>query len=194
MRKMPTLFVREFEDGHKVNITDVVTPGCEWVIVGMGVATRKVDGVCVLVDNGHLYKRYDAKAGRPIPATAIPCQATPDTVTGHFPCWMPVSADESADKWFVAAFEIAKPLANGTYELCGPHFNANREGYDTDVFVRHGSIALEGVPRTFDGLRKYLQAHNIEGIVFHRGDGAMCKIKRSDFGFPWRGVKAANEA
>lgn len=102
---------------------------------------------------------------------------------------MPVSADEPADKWFVATFETAKPLANGTYELCGPHFNANHERYDTDTFVRHGSIILEGMPRTFDGLREYLRTHNIEGIVFHRGDGVMCKIKRSDFGFPWKGVE-----
>lgn len=83
---MPTLFVREFENGHKVNINDAVTPGCKWVLAGIGIATCKVDGVCVLVDNGRLYKRYDAKAGKPVPATDIPCQAVSDAVTGHFPC------------------------------------------------------------------------------------------------------------
>lgn len=44
MRKIPTLFVREFLPNHKILITDQVTPGCEWVLAGEGVATRKLDG------------------------------------------------------------------------------------------------------------------------------------------------------
>lgn len=39
MKKIPTLFVREFFPCHKVKITDQVTPGCEWVLAGEGVAT-----------------------------------------------------------------------------------------------------------------------------------------------------------
>ena len=80
---------------------------------------------------------------------------------------------------------LSDPLADGTYELCGPHFNSNREKLDHDAFFRHGDIVLEGVPRDFNGIRAYLEMHNIEGIVFHRGNGEMCKIKRSDFGFRW---------
>ena len=30
----------------------------------------------------------------------------------------------------------------------------------------------------------------MEGIVFHRENGEMCKIKRSDFGFKWRVKKS----
>ena len=28
-----------------------------------------------------------------------------------------------------------------------------------------------------------LKKHEIEGIIFHKGNDEMCKIKRSDFGF-----------
>lgn len=38
-------------------------------------------------------------------------------------------------------------------------------------------------------IHRYLETHMIEGIVFHRGNGDMCKIKRSDFGFTWKVIK-----
>lgn len=76
-------------------------------------------------------------------------------------------------------------MEDGTYELCGPHFNANPEHFEQDTFFRHGDIVLSDVPRDFEGLRAYLVANNMEGIVFHRGNGDMCKIKRRDFGIPW---------
>ena len=34
--------------------------------------------------------------------------------------------------------------------------------------------------------KEYLKNNYIEGIVFYRGNGEMCKIKRSDFGFRWK--------
>ena len=125
MKKIPTLFVREFLPGHKVKITNQVTPGCEWVLTGEGVATLKMDGTCTMVHGGKLFKRYDAKNGKPIPENATPCQSEADPVTGHFPCWMPVSETDPADKWFVAAFQAAGSMEDGTYELCGPPFHRN---------------------------------------------------------------------
>lgn len=97
MKKIPTLFEREFFPCHKVKITDRVTPGCEWVLAGEGVATRKLDGTCTMVKDGKLFKRYDAKNGKPVPANAIPCQPEADPVTGHLPCWMPISDTDPAD-------------------------------------------------------------------------------------------------
>jgi hypothetical protein len=41
---------------------------------------------------------------------------------------------------------------------------------------------FDNVPRTFDGLRKWLADRDIEGIVFHHEDGRMAKIKLRDFG------------
>lgn len=109
MKKIPTLFVREFLPHRQIRITNQITPGCEWVLNGEGVATRKLDGTCTMVQDGRLYKRYDAKNGKPIPPNAVPCQPEADPITGHLPCWVPVSEDDPADKWFVAAFQAAGP-------------------------------------------------------------------------------------
>lgn len=86
MKKIPTLFNREFENHRIKTITPDVTPGCEWVLAGEGVATEKLDGTCCLFKDGKLWKRYDAKRGKPIPAGAILCQPEADAVTGHLPC------------------------------------------------------------------------------------------------------------
>lgn len=121
MRKIPTLFVREFLPNHKILITDQVTPGCEWVLAGEGVATRKLDGTCTLVQDGRLYKRYDAKNGKPIPPNAVPCQPEADPITGHLPCWMPVSETDPGDKWFVATFWTTTPssaTATSSWRAC----------------------------------------------------------------------------
>ena len=55
---------------------------------------------------------------------------------------------------------------------------------DTDILVKHGMTILD-VPRTCDGIKKYLAENSIEGIVFWLDGEPMCKIKRSDFGFDW---------
>lgn len=189
MKKMPTLFKREFTNGHVVKVLPEVTPGCEWVLNGEGVATRKLDGTCTMVQHGKLYKRYDAKRGKTPPPDAIPCQPEPDPVTGHWPHWVPVKEDDPGDKWFVEAWKrqtaICGTLPDGTYELCGPHFQGNPEDYKFDLYLKHGGIVLSGVPRDFEGIREYMAAYRVEGIVFHHPDGRMCKIKRSDFGLPW---------
>ena len=67
----------------------------------------------------------------------------------------------------------------GVYEQKNPY------KLDTDVLEKHGERILENVPRNYEGLREYLKNNYIEGIVFYRGNGEMCKIKRSDFGFIW---------
>lgn len=189
MKKMPTLFVRNFLDNHTISITREVTPGCEWVINGEGVATRKFDGTCTMFSDGKLYKRYDAKKGKQIPEGAILCQPEADTATGHLPCWLPVDFNKPENKWFAVAVKNQGVLPDGTYELCGKHFQNNPERIDgdIDVFIKHGSVILQDVPRDFDGIFEYLSSHYIEGIVFHRGNGDMCKIKRTDFGLEWNG-------
>ena len=208
MKKMSTLFKRIFNEDHTVTTLNDVTPGCEWVFKGEGVATRKYDGACCAIIDGVFYKRYDAKQGKPIPDGAIKCQAEGDAVTGHLPCWVKVT-DKPEDKWFRAAFkwtmcdeydemsELHKDNYERTYEAVGPHFNSNTDGFETDKLVRHGDteiIAFTGtilaeygydLILSFEGIKEYLRKHMIEGIVFHHPDGRMCKIKRSDFGFEW---------
>lgn len=184
MKKMKSLFVRHFENHEVVSISNEVTPGCEWVIQGEGIPTRKLDGTCCLIKDGKIYARFDYKPGRKLPEGAIPCQDKPDEITGHFPHWVEVK-DQPQYKYHKIAYEKQSNLENGTYELCGPHINGNPEKYEDDILVKHGSIILENVPRDFDGIKKYLETHYMEGIVFHRENGEMCKIKRKDFGFTW---------
>ena len=107
--------------------------------------------------------------------------------TRTIPHWVPVSASNKADAWLIKAYEKAGcPKEDGTYEAIGPHFQSNPYDLDEDILERHGIRVLEDVPRSFEGIREYLEKHYIEGIVFWKDGQPMCKIKRSDFGFRWK--------
>jgi len=196
MKKMPTLFQRVFRPGGGVErVLPLVTPGCEWVLRGEGVPTEKVDGSCCAIIGGNFYKRFDAKKGKVAPPGAIPCQDAPDPVTGHFPHWVAVNPENPADKWYWNAYVNTDWIKeDGTYEAVGLHFQGNPYNMDDDFLEKHGRIVLWNVPRDYRGLMAYLSAHEIEGIVWHRGNGEMCKLKRSDFGFPWNVREKKNGA
>lgn len=184
MKKIPTLFERVYENHKVVGISDKVTPGMEWVLAGEGDATVKIDGACCAIINGELYKRYDAKKGKKPPVGAIPC-CDPDPVTGHWPHWVKVDPSNPADKWFAeAAYNMAEQLPDGTYEAIGPHFQGNPYHMNEDILVKHGDIMVH-VERSFEGIKEHLSKSYIEGIVFWKDGEPKCKIKRSDFGFPW---------
>ena len=120
------------------------------------------------------------------PPGAVPC-CNPDPVTGHWPHWLECDFRDTADNWHLAAFFNAGGfnLKCGTYEAIGPHFQNNPYRLTHDILVRHGSEVIRDCPRSFGGLRDYLESHPIEGIVFWIDGEPMCKIKRSDFGFRW---------
>lgn len=186
MKKIPTLFKREFE-GHKiVDITDEITPGCEKAFL-YGTPTVKFDGACCAIIDGVFYKRYDAKKGKTPPKGAIPC-CDPDPVTGHWPHWIKVDPNNPADKWFMEAFNntyVSYHGLNRTFEAVGPHFNGNPHNYECDHLVPHAVVKVENLIRTFNGVMDYLGNHAVEGIVFWFNGEPVCKIKRSDFGFNW---------
>ena len=189
MRKIPTLFKREFRDHKVVNILPEVIPGFEWVLNGEGVATLKLDGSCCAINDGELYKRYDAKRGKTPPAGALPCELAPDPVTGHWPFWVKCNENNPSDKWFIAAYQKRIkdrwPLITGTYEAIGLHFNGNPYDLDQDYLIKHGTTPIPEFPRDFAGMCEYLHTHVIEGVVFWKDGEPQCKIKRSDFGFAW---------
>lgn len=164
MKKIPSLFMRE---GDK--LTREFNPAAAWVVSGEGVATRKFDGTAVMVKDGALYARYDAKRGKPLPDGFLPCQE-PDLITGHHPGW--VLADRVGDKWIREAARAdgasVVGYANWTYEACGPKIGTNAEGFDTHLLIRHGAIILDDVPRDHEGLCDYLSEHDIEGVVWWR--------------------------
>ena len=191
MKKMPTLFQREFDHHRVVNITDQLTsPELAWVLAGEGIATEKIDGACCALIGGQFYKRYDAKKNKQgilkqPPVGAIPCDV-PDPGTRHWPHWVPVDEANAADQWFIVAkANTPGELTDGTYEAIGPHFNGNPHQLEQDVLVRHGEKIIQLENRSFEGIRAYLEQHCIEGIVFWKDGIPSCKIKRRDFGFDW---------
>lgn len=50
-----------------------------------------------------------------------------------------------------------------------------KSAYEIYVMVRHGEDMVE-VERSFEGIRKYLKEHNIEGLVFWFNGEPACKI------------------
>lgn len=189
MKKIPTLFTRVFEGRKIVAVTDEITPGCEEAFKN-GIATVKYDGTCCAIIDGEFYKRYDAKKGKTPPEGAIPC-CDPDPVTGHWPHWVKVDISNPSDGHFVKAYKNTGEnsdrdiLVDGTYECVGPKVQSNPYGYVSNRLVKHGDHVLHDVPRTFEGVKKYLDDHVMEGIVFWLDGEPVCKIKRSDFGFKW---------
>lgn len=186
MRKIPTLFHREFDGQHVKSLSPEVCPGMEWVLESRGLATVKIDGACCSILDGRFLRRYDAKRGKTPPAGAIPC-CDPDPVTGHWPHWLPVDPSDPSSNWFLAAFYNAggKSLSDGTYEAIGPHFQNNPHHLAFDVLERHGKRIVKDVVRSFEGIRDWLHDHEEEGLVFWLDGEPRCKIKRSDFGFKW---------
>lgn len=200
MEKIPTLFRRVFGENKVIDILPEITEGCEKAFL-YGDATLKFDGACCSIINGELYRRYDAKNGKPVPEGAIKCQDEPDQITGHLPCWIKCDRNRPDDKWFWSAYDTTYHaiqlhlpstfkdivrLADGTYEAVGGRFNSNPYKVESNWLVFHGKVKLE-VERTFEGVKKFLKENNIEGIVFWFDGKPVCKIKRTDFGFEWNG-------
>lgn len=190
MQKIISLFQRNY-DGDRL-VRDEVVPGAEWVLAGEGVPTRKWDGTCCLVKGGKLFKRYDAKKGK-TPPEGFESAQEPDPETGHWPGWLPVGGGPE-DQYHREAMALEDGLPDGTYELCGPKVQGDPEArfFAASVspglaqrphcLIRHGALVLSGNPRTFEDIREYFEAVDIEGIVWHHPDGRMVKIKAKDFG------------
>ena len=182
MRKIPTLFERDPD--NMARVTREVGEGCAWVLEGTGRATRKLDGMCCMFRDGALYKRREIKkAGAGQQQALVPDDFEQADETGtKLIGWLPVRMGDPADKWFLAALEYDGPQPDGTYELVGPKVQGNPERYERHQFARHGSIEVDLESRDFDGLKDFLAAQNMEGIVFHGATGLMAKIKARDFG------------
>jgi len=201
MQKIKALFVVE----RSVQmVTRERNPEAEWVFNGDGVATIKYDGTPALIKDGILYKRWNRALQKkhvrawkrsdktelpPIehfkepPAGAIALENKPADVTLHFPYWVPVTAE---DKFFNIAFEELTVKADGTYELVGPKIQGNMYELDSYQLWKHGTETIEINDYSFDGLRALFSNLNAEGIVWHRPNGDMIKLRRSHFNFDWK--------
>lgn len=220
MKKIKTLFLRANETTKETmglkpfHVVPEVRPGCEWVLEGKGIATRKWDGTCCLVKDGRLWKRFTNRQHEGKIRYDMKCDGYIKCDDEGFIWWIPVG-DGPEDKWHREAWERICSYADyysqaacqgdhkpvpGTYELCGPKINGNPEGFDKHVLIRHGEEVHPtlGDSPTFFEIEVLIRAPNmygeiLEGIVWHHQDDAhlpyherrMAKIKRKDFGLPW---------
>jgi hypothetical protein len=185
MNKIPTVFERDW-DGDRSRVVSQVHPGCEWVLAGEGVATRKYDGTCVMFDGTDWWARREVKEGKTPPAGWY--AVSHDDVTGKNVGWEPIEGSPFA-KFHAEAVAAVRdqdsgiPFPAGTYELIGPKVQGNPEKSEAHALVLHTNAEPFIVPRTFDGMRELLgELDDIEGFVFHHEDGRMAKIKKRDFG------------
>lgn len=190
MKKVPRVLNLEW-DKQTPRHTGGFRPECEWVARGEGIATIKLDGTACLVTGDGLFARYDAKHGKKPPEDFVPAQDAADPITGHWPGWVPVTAEKPGYKHHWAAWLRERDrLTAGTYELCGPHFQSNPYGLTEDTFERHGARVVAAPDRSFDGLRALVQSvQPAEGIVFHHADGRMAKVCADEFGIKWKASK-----
>lgn len=177
MRKIPTLFVRDFDHDPRY-VTREVHPDCQWVVDGEGAPTRKYDGTCVMYAADGWRARREVKKDAAAPDGFEPVEFDPET--GKTIGWM--DANESGFmKYLAEALEGVQWLDYGTYELCGPKVNRNPEGFERHTLVAHGEAQVLDAPRDFDSLAAWLHDHGYEGIVWHHPDGRMAKLKKRDF-------------
>jgi hypothetical protein len=186
MRKIPTVFKRDPDDLKRV--LPQVTPGCEWVLAGEGVPTRKYDGTCCMFDGLMWWARREVKAGKQVPDDFRPEET--DETTGKTVGWVPMVQSAFA-KWHAEAvanyaMDYGEGPAPGTYELVGPKVNGNPERSDDHRLIRHADadVIREEDARDFATLRSMvlgLGESGIEGVVWHHPDGRMAKLKGRDF-------------
>lgn len=177
MKKIPTMFERDW-NGNRSLVVNKVHDGCEWVSIGEGIATRKIDGTCCMVRDGILYKRRELKEGDVPPADFE--EAGYDEETKKTVGWVPVGGGPE-DKYHREAF--VPETSDGTYELVGPKVQGNPEKYGHHTLIAHEATDhFHDVPRDFEGLKAWMTNRDIEGLVFHHPDGRMAKIKLRDFG------------
>jgi len=171
-----------------------VTPGCEWVLTGEGVARRKWDGTCVMLDaGGRWWNRREIRAGKSVPGDAI--DLGEDPATGKHMVYVP-NTPAGFQRFLNGAIESHQgDLRPGTYELCGPKIDTragrNPEGLSSYILVRHDEAepTIIGPSPSYAGpldvamisaAVKGLGAIGWEGVVWHHPDGRMAKLKVRD--------------
>jgi hypothetical protein len=167
-----------------------VNTGCEWVLAGEGVATRKYDGTCVMFDGSRWWARREVKPNKTQPP-GFQAISTDDN-TGKTVGWEPVEQSGFA-KWHTEALNnqqgsISGDYEPGTYELCGPKVQGNPEQFDQHVLILHklADVIVDLKDNlTFESLAEFVtELHTnqgFEGIVWHHPDGRMAKLKARDF-------------
>jgi hypothetical protein len=133
--------------------------------------TVKVDGSCVRIIDGTLYKRRDIRRGKTPPSNAV---FEPE-VSGDV-CWLPLSMDMedacfrstlASENTFWSLNEHGDPIQmrmeDGTYEIIGPKIQGNP--YDIPVLDCDLMVQRKGNLKSIIFPRHYLIQHG--SIVVH---------------------------
>lgn len=161
MKKIPTIFLRDY----RVTCTPVTgdqNPECAWVFEGLGIATRKIDGINVKIEDGCPYQRIK-------PITKDYFEALYGPVKDEF------VLDAIASRIF---------WNDGIYEAYGEGIRGNKEKIigQTMVNLFDPILTIPEAPRDYRGLMGLFSTSSIEGIVFHNLEShQMAKIKTVDF-------------
>jgi len=183
MEKIPTLFER----GPDFRVVDRPRAECQWVLEGEGTPTEKLDGMNV---------RLTVRQGRVVRVEKRRNPSRIQKQQGIIDGWY-VDADENGreDRWIFEAVRGTNvagwPDGEHPCEALGPNIQGNPLGLAANLCVPFNRSApvLDGVPRSYEGLRDFLLAadslfspgHRAEGIVFHHPDGRRAKIKGKDY-------------
>lgn len=211
MKKIPTLFVRDYTTGF---VIPEINPAAEWVMEQAWPAHRKYDGACMGLfltvkgeprinegvgsdeisnpgDLGSIWMaRREVKQGYEFPDDFEIEQFDPTTKKTFG--WVPVEQSPFY-KHFQEAVAKLDTEYLGTYELCGPKVNKNPEGFKEHTLVHHWSTELISnihvldihelsVEDAYEALKKTLEYMPIEGVVWY-GPTGMAKLKRKDFDY-----------
>lgn len=182
MDKIPTLFLRN-PDNMKL-VTREINPDAAWVLTANAIPTVKKDGTNVRVTVKDGLAHYAEKRRNP---------SREEKASGVEPGYVPIDAADPADRHIVNAITRTNYTGwpDGAYpcEALGPKIQGGVESDKPCVypFSYAPDVIQEEIPLTYDGIKAYLEAHEIEGIVWHEqgGQGRMCKVKRRDFNLPW---------
>lgn len=187
MNKIPTMFKRDPEDRSRVLME--VHPDCQWVLDGAGIARRKYEGTCVMLDeNGDWWARREVKKGKERPENYMYISTDPNSEAqmGYEPIGQSSFAKPHAE---AVRSMPGKKFQPGTYELIGPKINGNPEDVAVHTLIMHSETETYGAtgrPRTLEAIKQLTVALGVEegweGLVFHHQDGQrMAKIKFRDF-------------
>lgn len=212
MKKIPTLFLRDFKTGY---VIPELNPACEWVMQDAWPAHRKYDGTCVglfptidgevkisggiggsdLTSKTSLGEQWmarrEVKQGYEFPDDFEIEQFDPTTKKTFG--WEPIEQSPFY-KHFLEALNDLDIKYFGTYELCGPKINGNNEGYKRHTLVRHYDTELianvhvldiheMSVEDAYEALKHTLGYMPIEGVVWRSLEHGMAKLKRKDFNY-----------
>lgn len=183
MRKIPTVLKRDPENMR--HVLPEVTPGCEWVLAGEGIATRKYDGTCCMFDGESWWARREVKPGKSRPEDFRALMT--DESTGKSVGWVPMASSSFA-KWHADALRTLVPenIEAGTYELCGPKINGDPDDFGQHCLVCHAdAMTLRSMfdldsPFALESFVRWAGDEGYEGIVWHHPDGRMAKLKARD--------------